>query len=159
MRRFFHNLVTIAALAACVGCVGLWAWSHGDTRFLRSDFFRGRFDGDRAWRGYYLATYSGQLAFEWERIEIATPPQTPPANRWSAEDAVGVRTPALRSFPFDGLLGFHFRCESVTGAGGTLRALRLALPLWVILVIALLPLAYRLQRWLRRRGAAGGEAP
>jgi hypothetical protein len=150
VRRGLLNILTVAALALCAVSVALWVWSYRETRFLRSSFFYGRFDGDHTWRGHYLACFRGQIAFELEEIRYATRPTAAPVNRWSAEDAVGVRTPALRSFPFDGLLGFHYMRDRGVSEAGSLHVTRLALPLWAIVVASLLPICFRF-RWLVRR--------
>ena len=153
MRRVIPNILTAAAIALCAVSVALWIWSLSDSSFLLSDFFYGRFDGQRAWRGYYLVVFRGQIAFELEQITYASQPTSAPTNRWSAEDAVWISTPALRSFPFDGPLGFHYMQHTVSDAG-TLRTTRLAFPLWLVLVVLLLPLLYRYRSLLRRpRGA------
>jgi hypothetical protein len=151
MRRVLPNIVTVAAIVLCAVSVGLWIWSHRDTRFLLSDFFKGRFDGDRAWRGYYLAVSRGHIAYELEQISYAKQPAAAPINRWAAEDAVELRTPALRAFPFDGPLGFHFVNERATSNAGALRTLRLGFPLWALLGVSVVPLLYRCRGLLRGR--------
>ena len=157
MRPGLRNLFTIVALALCVGSATLWVWSLGDTRFLLSDFFHGRFDGDRGWRGYYLAVSRGQLAFELERIRYSTRPTRPPVNRWSAEDEVGLRTPALRSLPIDSPLGFHYGRESGVGPAGRMDVTRLAFPLWAVLLASLLVVLHQLRTRLRRRSPANAR--
>jgi hypothetical protein len=147
------NIVTGAAIVLCAVSVGLWIWSHRDTRFLLSDFFNGRFDGDRAWRGYYLAVSRGHVAYELEQITYAKQPAAAPINRWKAEDAVELRTPALRGFPFAGPLGFHFVNERTTSSVGALRTLRLGFPLWALLCVSVVLLLYRCRGLLRRRSA------
>jgi len=153
MRRVILNFVMVAAIVLCVVSVGLWIWGCRDTRFLVSDFFNGRFDGDRAWRGYYLAVSRGQVAYELEQISYAKQPASAPTNRWAAEDAVELRTPALRGFPFDGPVGFYFGDELARSNAGALRTLRLGFPLWALLGVSVLPLLYRCRGLLRRRSA------
>ena len=126
----------------CAACTTLRLWSRAQVRDLHANFFEGRFDGDREWRGESLSVYRGQLSFESETIRYATPPATRPANRWAAEDAVQFRTPALRPFPFDGPLGFHYANFYSTGPAGRLHVLRWAFPSWVILSLASLPVLY-----------------
>ncbi|MBN1490434.1 MAG: hypothetical protein JXA69_11010 [Phycisphaerae bacterium] len=147
MRRIISNVLTFAALTLCAVTVALWIWSYGDVRSLLSD---GRFDGDRAWRNYYLVAYRGQLAFELEQISYLRQPTTAPTNRWSAEDAVELYTLALRGFPFHGPLGFHFLRNEGTSAAGSARLTRLGLPLWAVLVVLALPVLIRCGRLLRR---------
>src|SRR4030095_1214331 len=130
-------------------------WSR-NPRDVLSNFFVGRFDGDRTWRGYYLVLLRGQIAFELETAVYSTHPAAPPANRWEAEDGVGVRTPTLRSFPFDGPLSFHYRRASGAGPAGSLYATRLAFPPWAPAVVFSPPVLYCFVKWLRRARAGAG---
>ena len=148
MRRWLPILSIALGLLGCAAAVTLW---HSNLGKFRSNFFEGYFDGDREWRGYYLATTDGQLAFELERILFSTRPADPPTNRWRAEDAVGLRTPALRSLPFDGPLGFHYVNEYTIGPSGTLHTLRISFPWWAVLLPSLPPLLLGVRSLLRRR--------
>jgi len=106
MRRRLRILLPALAFLPCTACAALWLWSLSDVQYLHVNFWKGSFHSPPEWRGHYLGVYHGQLFFESERTFYAAAPATPPANRWRAEDAVGITTPALRSFPFRGPLGF-----------------------------------------------------
>ena len=134
-------------------CVVLSTWGRHDVRYLHSEFFNGRFDGQREWRGSYLAVYRGQLAYESETIRYTTPPATRPANRWLTEDAVGRRTPALRSFPFDGTLDFHHTNYYSVSPAGSLHVHRIGFPIWAALLLSSPALLYPVVRLIRRRRA------
>jgi hypothetical protein len=142
-------MAAAVGLIVCAACVRLSVWSGREVRFLYGDFFKGRFDGEREWRGSYLAVCRGQLCFESERVRYAAPPATRPANRWAAEDAVGLRTPALRSFPFDGPLGFEYDHFYSVSPAGSLHVLRLAFPLWAALLASSLLVLCAFVRWGR----------
>jgi hypothetical protein len=157
MRRTLLNIFTLAAVVLCVASVALWIWGYRDTRFLYAKFAKGHYDGDRSWSGSYLGVSRGQLVFEREQINYATRPTSAPAGRWAAEDAANIRTPALRSFPFNGPLGFHFRNDSAVSDVGSVRVIRCGLPLWFVLLVASVPLVVRIARLLRRRRASGAS--
>jgi hypothetical protein len=142
-------------LLLCPACVALWVWSLTEVRYLTADFWRGSFVGDREGRWHYLAAYRGQLCFESDRIRYAAPPTTRPANRWAAEHAVGIRTPALRSFPFHGTMGFHWEHVYWLSSDGSLHVLRFAFPLWAALLPPSQPVLYSFRRmFLRSRRRA-----
>ena len=138
-------------VVVCVACVALWVWGRREVRYVQSDFWEGWFVGDREWRGSYLGVFRGQLFFESQRVLYAAPPAPRPTNRWAAEDAVGLRTPALRSFPFDGPLGFQYVNDIYVSDAGSLHTLRVAFPLWAAAVPAALMVVYPFVRlWVRR---------
>jgi hypothetical protein len=154
MRPRLLNILTVAALMLCVASAALWIWAYRDTRFVYSRFAKGHYDGDRSWSGSYLGVSRGQLVFEREEISYATRPASAPTGRWAAEDAANVRTPALRSFPFDGPLGFHFMHDRAVSNAGSVRVLRVGIPLWSVLLVSSVPLVVRVGRFLRRRRAS-----
>jgi len=151
MRRWLLNILATVSLALCAISVGLWIWGYRDVRYLYAKFASGHYDGDRSWSGSYLGVFRGQLFFEREGIGYTTRPTTAPNGRWAAEDTANVRTPALRSFPFDGPLGFHFVHDRAVSDVGSVRIIRLAAPLWFLLLVFSVPFMIRVVTLLRRR--------
>ena len=151
-RAWPRRVTAAAALVLCVACVGLWVWGRDEAHFFHADFWHGSFDaGRRQWRGQYSGVCRGQLFFESETIRYTAAPTTRPANRWAAEDAVEMATPALRPFPFRGRWGFqYFRGYAVSPAG-TLYMTTVAFPLWAVLVPSALTFLYATRRMFRRR--------
>ena len=153
MRRWFRLALAGVSLAVCAASVALWVWAGDDAMFLHANFATGRYDGDRSWRGSYLGVCRRQLVFELERIGYAARPATAPSGRWAAEDAVGVRTAALRGFPFDGPLGFHYSADAASTDHGDASTMQMGIPLWAVIVVSLLPSAVLGIATLRRRKA------
>jgi hypothetical protein len=153
-RRLF-NLPVAVSLLLCVVTVALWVGSYVRCAYLHSRFCHGHFDGDRQWRGYFLASCRGQLAFELEEIGYPTHPASAPTERWSAEDAVGLRTPTLRGLPFPTTLGFRYAHEYTVAPSGTLRDIRVAIPFWFLLLGSLLYPLFKLLSLLRKRQQFG----
>ena len=79
--------------------------------------------------------------FDVERVTCATRPTTAPSGRWAAEDAVGLRTTALWSRPFDGPLGFHYSADAASTDRGHASTMQIGIPLWAVIVVSLVPSA------------------
>jgi hypothetical protein len=75
--------------------------------------------------------------------------------------AVGMATPALRSSPFRGPLGYQWEHDYSVASDGSLHILRFAFPLWAALLLSSLPLldsAARLFLRRRRRALPAGRS-
>lgn len=137
MNRRAINLAAGMSLVMCVATVGVWIYSYWASRYVfhTDRFFVGRYDGDRLWSGWYLAAYEGRVFYERQAIEFNTRPTTAPANRWAAEDAIGVRTSAIRILVWESTFGFSWVNNEYQGApGGTLYIQRLLIPLAAVFV-------------------------
>jgi len=89
--------------------------------------------------------------FELEQNHFNSRPLSRPQSDWDAEDAVGIRTPALRNFgwPSYGFLGIAFLWDAAASTKGEARLFQTKVPHWFIVSLACVCPAIWLHRRLR----------